>query len=196
MTLISKSAPAFTATACMPDNSFQTIALQDYHGKYLVLYFYPADFTYVCASETIDFHKHLEEFQKRGAEVLGCSIDTEHVHKAWKAVEKAKGGLGTQINHPMLADVNKDIARSYGVLLEDIGLTVRGVVIIDKNGKVRCEMKNDLPLGRNVEEVLRVLDAVVFTDTHGEVCPSGWKPGKPTMKPSTEGVADYLTKHT
>ena len=196
MTLIGKEAPDFTATACMPDNSFESVSLKQYRGKYVVLYFWPADFTFVCASETIDFHKNLAEFTKRGAEVLGCSIDTEFVHKAWKAVEKAKGGLGTQINHPMIADVNKEIAKKYAVLLEDAGVTVRGVVIIDPKGKVRCEMKNDLPLGRNVEEVLRVLDAVVYTDNHGEVCPSGWKPGKATMKPSTEGVIEYLTKHT
>ena len=196
-TLIGKQAPSFAATACMPDDSFKEVSLKDFEGKYVVLYFWPADFTFVCASETLDFHKKLAEFTKRGAEVLGCSIDTEHVHKAWKAVEKAKGGLGTQINHPMIADVNKEIAKNYGVLLEDAGVTVRGVVIIDKHGKVRSEMKNDLPLGRNVDEVLRVLDAVVFTDsTEGQVCPAGWTPGKPTMKPTTEGVADYLTKYT
>ena len=195
-TLIGKQAPGFAATACMPDDSFKKLSLSDFHGKYVVLYFWPADFTFVCASETIDFHKNLAEFAKRGAEVIGCSIDTEHVHKACKAVEKAKGGLGTQINHPMVADVNKAIAKSYGVLLEEAGVTARGVFIIDKNGKVRSEMKNDLPLGRNVDEVLRVLDAVVYTDSHGEVCPSGWKPGKATMKPSTQGVAEYLTKYT
>jgi alkyl hydroperoxide reductase subunit AhpC len=196
-TLIGKQAPRFSATACMPDDSFKKVSLDDYRGKYVVLYFWPADFTFVCASETIDFHKKLAEFQHRGAEVLGCSIDTEHVHKAWKAVGKAQGGLGTAINHAMISDVTKDIAKNYGVLLEDIGVTVRGVFVIDKEGKVRSEMKNDLPLGRNVDEVLRVLDAVVFTDSaQGEVCPSGWKPGKPSMKPTTQGVAEYLTKYT
>ena len=195
-TLIGKPAPTFSAMACMPDDSFKKMSLSDYQGKYVVLYFWPADFTFVCASETLDFHKKLEEFKQREAEVIGCSIDTEHVHKAWKAVSKAQGGLGTPINHPMLADVTKEIVKNYGVLLEESGVTARGVFIIGKDGKVRSEMKNDLPLGRNVDEVLRVLDAVVFTDSNGEVCPSGWKPGKPTMKPSTQGVAEYLTKYT
>ena len=196
MSLIQKDAPQFTLTACMPDNSFNQVSLKDYAGKYVVLYFWPADFTFVCASETIDFHNHAEEFRKRGCELLGCSIDTEFVHKAWKTTGKAQGGLGTPINHPMLADVHKTVAKAYHVLLEDAGLCVRGVFVIDPKGKVRCEMRNDLPLGRNVEEVLRVLDSLVYTDTHGEVCPSGWKPGKPVMKASTEGVAEYLTKYT
>ena len=196
MSLIGKDAPDFTLTACMPDNSYKQVSLKDYRGKYVVLYFWPADFTFVCASETIDFHKAAEEFKKRGCELLGASIDTEHVHKAWKATPKADGGLGTQINHPMLADTNRKIARSYSVLLEEEGLCVRGVFVIDPKGKVRCEMRNDLPIGRNVDEVLRIVDSVVFTDTHGDVCPSGWKPGKATMKPSTEGVAEYLLKHT
>ena len=197
MTLIGKDAPDFKVEASMPDNSTQEISLKQFRGKYVVLYSWPADFTFVCASETIDFHKNLEEFKKRGAEVLGFSIDTAHVHKAWKATEKRNGGLGTQINHPMLADVHRHIAQAYGMLLDSEGLCVRGVVIIDQKGKVRCEMKNDLPLGRNVDEVLRVLDALVYTDAHGDdVCPSGWKPGKPVMKATTESVAEYLTKYT
>ena len=195
-TLIGKQAPAFSVDAAMPDDSFKRVALNDFSGKYVCLYFWPADFTFVCASETIDFHKKLSEFKSRECEVLGCSIDTPFVHKAWKSTSKKDGGLGTAINHPMLADVNKTIAKDYEVLLEN-GLCVRGVFLIDKNGKVRSEMKNDLPLGRNVDEVIRVLDAIKFTDEHtDQVCPSGWKPGSASMKPTKEGVADYLSKHT
>ena len=194
--LIQHDAPNFKATACMPDNTFKEVSLSDYKGKYVVLYFWPADFTFVCASETIAFHQQLQEFTDRGAVVLGVSCDTEHVHKAWKATEKKHGGLGTPINHPLIADVNKDISRAYDVLLP-IGLPVRGVFIIDKAGKVRVEMKNDLPLGRNVEEVVRLLDTVKTTDENaGQVCAANWKKGKPLMTASTEGVAEYLTKYT
>lgn len=194
--LIQKDAPNFKAVACMPDNTFQSVSLSDYKGKYVVLYFWPADFTFVCASETIAFHAQMKEFTDRGAFVLGVSCDTEFVHQAWKVTEKKHGGLGTAINHPLLADVTKDIARAYDVLLP-IGLPVRGVFLIDKAGKVRCEMKNDLPLGRNVEEVIRVLDSIKMTDEHGgQVCPANWKAGKAMMTASKEGVADYLVKHT
>ncbi len=193
--LIQKDAPQFTATACMPDNTFKTVSLSEFKGRYVVLYFWPADFTFVCASETIQFHNALKEFTDRGAAVLGISCDTEFVHKAWKVTEKKLGGLGTMINHPLLADVNKTIAQDYDVLLP-CGLPVRGVFLIDKAGKVRAELKNDLPLGRNVEEVVRLLDTVKTTDEGAVVCPANWKPGKPTMVPSTEGVADYLTKYT
>lgn len=194
--LIQKDAPQFKATACMPDNTSKEVSLSDYKGKYVVLYFWPADFTFVCASETIAFHAQLKEFTDRGAVVLGVSCDTEFVHKAWKVTEKKHGGLGTMINHPLIADVNKDIARAYDVLLP-IGLPVRGVFIIDKAGKVRAELKNDLPLGRNVEEVVRLLDSVKVTDENGgQVCPANWKKDKPLMTASTEGVADYLTKYT
>jgi alkyl hydroperoxide reductase subunit AhpC len=194
--LIQQDAPHFKATACMPDNSFKEVSLSDFKGKYVVLYFWPADFTFVCASETIAFHNQLKEFQDQGAVVLGVSCDTEFVHKAWKTTEKTHGGLGTPINHPLIADVNKEISRAYDVLLP-CGLPVRGVFLIGKDGKVRAEMKNDLPLGRNVEEVLRVLETIKTTDENaGQVCPANWKKGKPMMKASTEGVIEYLTKNT
>lgn len=194
--LIQKIAPDFKAVASMPDNTNELISMSEFKGKYVVLYFWPADFTFVCASETIAFHNQLSEFTKRGAVVLGVSCDTEYVHKAWKATEKKHGGLGTQINHPLIADVNKDIARAYDVLLPE-GLPVRGVFIVGKDGKVKVEMKNDLPLGRNVDEVLRLLDTVKATDENqGQVCAANWKVGKPLMTASTEGVAEYLTKYT
>ena len=194
--LVGKQAPAFTSNACMPDGSFKNVSLNDYKGKYVVLYFWPADFTYVCSSETIDFHKMADKFKSVGVELIGCSTDTAFVHKAWKSTPKTEGGLGTAINHPMLADVTKSISKDYEVLLDN-GLALRGVFVIDKNGVVRSEMKNDLPLGRNVEEVLRICEALAHVDTHsGEVCPASWKKGKPAMKASHEGVIEYLTKHT
>ena len=194
--LIGKQAPAFSANACMPDGSFKQVSLNDYKGKYVVLYFWPADFTFVCSSETIDFHKQAEKFKEVGVELVGCSTDTAFVHKAWRSTPKTEGGLGTQINHPMVADVTKEIAKSFDVLLDN-GLACRGVFVIDKNGVVRSEMKNDLPLGRNVEEVLRTCEALAHVDTHaGEVCPSSWRKGKAAMKASHEGVIEYLTKHT
>lgn len=194
--LIQTTAPSFKATACMPDNTFKEVSLADFAGKYVVLYFWPADFTFVCASETIAFHNQLKQFSDLGAVVLGVSCDTEHVHKAWKTTGKDHGGLGTAINHPLIADVDKAISKAYDVLLP-CGLPVRGVFIIDKHGKVRVEMKNDLPLGRNVEEVVRLLETVKTTDEHeGQVCPANWKKNAPMMKASTEGVIEYLTKHT
>ena len=194
--LIQCDAPQFKATACLPDNTFKEVSLADYKGKYVILYFWPADFTFVCASETIAFHNQLKDFQDREAVVLGVSCDTECVHKAWKTTDKSHGGLGTAINHPLIADVNKEISRAYDVLLP-CGLPVRGVFLIGKDGKVRAELKNDLPLGRNVEEVLRLLDTVKTTDEHeGQVCPANWKKDKPLMKASTEGVIEYLTKYT
>lgn len=193
--LIQQPAPQFSVMACMPDDSFQQVKLSDYKGKYVILYFWPADFTFVCASETIQFHKQLDQFTKDNAVVLGVSIDTHHVHKAWKSTPKANGGLGTAINHPMLADVDKSISKAYDVLLPN-GLAVRGVFIIDPKQVVRAEFKNDLPIGRNIDEVKRTLEAVITTDQGGEVCPANWSAGKPTMKPSTQGVADYLSKYT
>jgi peroxiredoxin (alkyl hydroperoxide reductase subunit C) len=197
-TLVQQPAPDFKLTACMPDDSFQEIQLSSYRGKkYVVLYTYPADFTFVCASELVMFSKLQKEFDSRECEVLGLSIDTEHVHKAWKNTPKEKGGIGP-MSHPLLSDVKKEVISSYGCLLED-GLALRAVYIIDKEGIVRSEMKNDLPLGRNVDEVLRVLDALQFheksvKDGNPMVCPAMWKRGAKAMKPTTEGVAEYLVE--
>jgi alkyl hydroperoxide reductase subunit AhpC len=197
MHLVQKDAPSFNVVACMPDNSYEKISLEQYRGQYVVLYFYPAAFTFVCASETIDFHNQLSKFALRKCAVIGCSTDTQFTQRAWKVTEKADGGLGTAINHPLIADIKKEVAQAYDVLLEDEGLCLRGLFIIDPKGKVRCEMRNDLPIGRNVEEVIRTLDAIIFTDSNeGNVCPSSWKPGKEAMIASVEGVTEYLTKYT
>mmetsp|Transcript_92051 Transcript_92051/g.213947 ORF Transcript_92051/g.213947 Transcript_92051/m.213947 type:complete len:200 (-) Transcript_92051:56-655(-) len=195
MTLVQKSAPGFKVAACMPDDSFKDIELSQFRGKYVVLYTYPADFTFVCASEVVTFSKLQAEFDTRGVQVLGCSIDTEHVHKAWKNAPQNLGGIGPA-KHPLLADVKKEIAIAYGCLLDN-GLALRAVFIIDKDGIVRAEMKNDLPLGRNVEEALRIVDALQFHEASVKqgkpmVCPAQWTKGKRAMEPTTEGVAKYL----
>ncbi|CAE6948750.1 PRDX1 [Symbiodinium sp. CCMP2592] len=195
--LIQQPAPNFKLMASMPDDSFQEVELASYRGKkYVVLYTYPADFTFVCASELVAFSNLKKEFDDRNVEVLGMSIDTEHVHKAWKNTPQDKGGIGP-IAHPLLADVKKEVSTAYGCLLDN-GLALRAVYIIDKEGIVRSEMKNDLPLGRNVEEVLRILDALQFheksvKDGDERVCPAGWKKGAKAMKPTTEGVAEYFS---
>jgi len=192
-TLVTKKAPDFTAQAVMPDNSFQEISLSSYNGKYVVLFFYPLDFTFVCPSEIIAFDKALPEFERRNAQVIGVSIDSHYTHLAWKKTPVNQGGIG-QIRYPLVADLNKNIARTYGVLFgEEVAL--RGLFLIDKEGIVRHGLVNDLPLGRSVDEALRVLDALQFSEEFGDVCPANWRPGEDAMKPTADGVADYLAKH-
>ena len=191
--LVTKPAPDFTATAVMPDNSFQELTLSSYRGKYVVLFFYPLDFTFVCPSEIIAFDKALAKFKKKNAEVIGVSVDSHYTHLAWKETPRARGGIGP-INYPLVADLSKNIARSYDVLLNE-QVALRGLFLIDKQGVVRHALVNDLPLGRNVDEALRVLDALQFTEIHGEVCPANWREGEEAMKPTAAGVADYLGKH-
>ena len=194
MSLVQKPAPDFTAEAVMPNGETQNLTLSAFKGnKYVVLFFYPFDFTFVCPTEILAFSNHIEEFKKRGVEVIGCSIDSAHVHRAWRNTKVAEGGIGN-IAYPLVADVNKDIARSYGVLLEG-GMALRGTFLIDKAGVVRQETVNDLPLGRSVEETLRLVDALQFTEEHGEVCPAGWNKGKAGMKADPKGVASYLAEN-
>jgi peroxiredoxin 2/4 len=193
MTLVTKAAPNFTATAVMPDNSFCQLSLASLKGKYVVLFFYPLDFTFVCPSEIIAFDKALAKFKAKNCEVIGVSVDSHYTHLAWKNTPRASGGIGN-VQFPLVADLNKAIAREYGVLLEG-GVALRGLFLIDKQGVVRHALVNDLPLGRNVDEALRVLDALQFTEEHGEVCPANWRPGEEAMKPDAKGVAEYLSKH-
>jgi len=192
-TLVTRPAPDFAAQAVMPDNSFKELKLSDYKGKYVVLFFYPLDFTFVCPSEIIAFNKKLSDFKERNAEVVGVSIDSHFTHLAWKKTKVEEGGIGN-IQYPLVADLSKNIARDYGVLLND-ALALRGLFLIDKNGVVKHALVNDLPLGRSVDEALRMLDALQFTEAHGEVCPANWKKGEEAMKPSADGVASYLSKH-
>ncbi len=191
---VTKPAPDFTATAVMPDNTFnEKFQLSDLRGSYVTLFFYPLDFTFVCPSEIIAFDKKLKEFKSRGCEVVGVSVDSHFTHWAWKNTPVEKGGIGN-IQYPLVADLTKNIAREYGVLFND-AIALRGLFLIDKEGIVRHALINDLPLGRSVDEVIRLLDALQHVEKHGEVCPANWRKGDEAMKPSATGVADYLAKH-
>ncbi|OHB69466.1 MAG: hypothetical protein A2V70_04260 [Planctomycetes bacterium RBG_13_63_9] len=191
--LVTREAPDFTAQAVMPDNSFAELTLSSYRGKYVVLFFYPLDFTFVCPSEIIAFDKALSKFEKRNAQVIGVSVDSHYTHLAWKNTPRDQGGIG-QVQFPLVADLGKRIAEDYGVLLNG-EVALRGLFLIDKEGIVRHALVNDLPLGRNVDEALRVLEALQFTEEHGEVCPANWREGEEAMQPTAEGVAKYLAAH-
>ena len=193
-TLVTRQAPDFTATAVMGDNSFkEDFKLSDYRGKYVILFFYPLDFTFVCPSEIIAFDKALDKFKAKNCEVIGVSIDSQFTHWAWKNTPVNDGGIGN-IQYPLVADLDKKISRQYGVLL-DMGVALRGTFLIDKEGVVRHAVINDLPLGRSIDEALRMVDALEFHEAHGDVCPANWKEGEEAMTPTAEGVADYLAKH-
>ncbi len=192
--LVTKDAPDFTATAVLPDNTFtESFKLSELRGKYVVLFFYPLDFTFVCPTEIIAFDRKLEEFKARECEVIGVSIDSHFSHWAWKNTPVDKGGIGN-VRYPLVADITKQISRSYGVLFED-SVALRGLFLIDKKGIIRHAVVNDLPLGRNVDEAIRMVDALRYVEKHGEVCPANWKTGEEAMKPSAAGVAEYLSKH-
>ncbi len=190
---IQKEAPGFTAQAVMENGSFKEVSLSDYKGKYTVLFFYPLDFTFVCPTEIIALSERMAEFKERDASVLGISIDSHFSHLAWRNTPRAEGGIG-EINFPLVADLDKSIARKYGVLLETPGIALRGAFLIDKKGVLRSLTINDLPIGRNVDELLRVLDAIEFTEKHGEVCPANWNKGDTAMTPTQEGLGDYAKK--
>ena len=178
----------------MPDNTFETLTLSKYRGKFVVLFFYPLDFTFVCPSEIIAFNKKIADFKAKNCEVIGVSVDSRFTHFAWKNTKVEDGGIGN-IQYPLVEDLTKSIARSYGVLLND-AVALRGLFLIDTAGKVRHAVINDLPLGRSVDEALRMVDALQFVETHGDqVCPANWKQGDDAMKPNAEGVASYLAKH-
>jgi peroxiredoxin (alkyl hydroperoxide reductase subunit C) len=192
--LVTKQAPDFTATAVMPDNSMKDdFKLSDYRDKYVILFFYPLDFTFVCPSEIIAFDKNLAKFKERGCEVIGVSVDSQFSHWAWKNTPVKEGGIGN-IQYPLVADLDKSISRRYGVLL-DMGVALRGTFLIDKEGMVRHAVINALPLGRSIDEALRMVDALKFHEEHGDVCPANWHEGEEAMTPTAEGVADYLAKH-
>ncbi len=191
--LVTKEAPDFSAQAVMPDNSFAELTLSSYRGKYVVLFFYPLDFTFVCPSEIIAFDKALAKFEAKNAQVIGVSVDSHFTHLAWKNTPTDQGGIG-QVQYPLVADLSKNIARQYGVLFDE-EIAQRGLFLIDQKGIVRHALVNDLPLGRNVDEALRVLDALRFTEEHGEVCPANWRDGDDAMQPTAEGVAKYLAEH-
>jgi len=194
MSLVQRQAPDFTAKAAFPNGEIKDIKLSDFKGeKYVVLFFYPFDFTFVCPTEILAFSNHVKDFEAKKVQVLGCSIDSHHVHRAWRNTKVEEGGIGS-IAYPLIADVNKTIARDYGVLL-DGGMALRGTFLIDKGGVVRHETVNDLGIGRSIEETLRVVDALQHTEEHGEVCPAGWNKGKAAMKGSPQGVATFLKEN-
>ena len=193
--LVGKKAPDFTANAVMGDNEIKEITLSKViKGKYAVLFFYPLDFTFVCPSELLAFDHRLAEFTKRGVEVIGVSIDSQFTHLAWKNTAIDNGGIG-QVKYPLVADVKHEICQAYDVEFEAAGVAFRGSFLIDKAGLVRHQVVNDLPLGRNVDEMLRMVDALQFTEKHGEVCPAGWTQGQEGMQATPEGVAKYLKAH-
>jgi alkyl hydroperoxide reductase subunit AhpC len=181
---VTKEAPDFTADAVVGEE-FKTVKLSDYRGKYVVLFFYPLDFTFVCPTEIIAYSDKVDEFRKRGAEVLGCSVDSKFSHLAWIRTPRADGGLGG-LKFPLVSDITKKISADYGVLV-DSGVALRGTFLIDKNGILRHALINDLPLGRNIDESIRMLDALHFFEQHGEVCPANWKPGALTIDTKNAG---------
>jgi len=194
--LVTNKAPDFTATAVLGDNQIvDNFNLYENFGpKGTVLFFYPLDFTFVCPSEIIAFDKRLEEFKNRGINVIGVSIDSQFSHFAWKNTPVNQGGIG-QVRFPLVADITKQISRDYDVLFKE-GVALRGSFLIDKDGTVRHAVINDLPLGRNIDEMLRMIDTMLFTNEYGEVCPAGWQKGDKGMTASTAGVADYLAHNS
>ncbi len=194
-TLVTKQAPDFTADAVLPDNTFGQITLSSFKGKNVVLFFYPLDFTFVCPSEILAFNKKLGEFKSRNTEVIGVSVDSKFTHLAWKNTKLEDGGIG-DIQYTLVSDLNKNIAREYGILFNE-AVALRGLFLIDTKGVIRHAVINDLPLGRSVNEALRMVDALQFVEAHGDqVCPANWQEGDEAMKPTAEGVAGYLAKHS
>lgn len=193
--LVTKKAPNFTAQAVLADNQIvPDFELYKNLGKNgAVLFFWPLDFTFVCPSEIIAFSNRVEKFKERGVNVIGVSIDSQFTHFAWKNTPVDQGGVGN-IQFPMVADIDKSITRSYGILFNE-SVALRGSFLIDKNQTIRHAVINDLPLGRNVDEMLRMVDALIFHEEHGEVCPAGWQKGDEGMKADAKGVASYLAKH-
>ena len=194
--LVTNKAPDFTATAVLGNNQIvdNFNLYQNFGSKGTVLFFYPLDFTFVCPSEIIAFDKRLGEFTSRGINVIGVSIDSQFSHFAWKNTPVDHGGIG-QVKFPLVADITKQISRDYDVLFQE-GVALRGSFLIVKDGTVRHAVINDLPLGRNIDEMLRMIDTMLFTNEYGEVCPAGWQKGDKGMKATTEGVADYLAHNS
>ncbi|MBI3236135.1 MAG: peroxiredoxin [Chlamydiales bacterium] len=189
--LIGKPAPHFTAKAVKKGEIIDSFSLRDLLGKYVIFFFYPLDFTFVCPTELHAFQEKVCEFEKREAHVVGCSVDSWFTHAAWLNTPRNKGGI-EGVEYPLVSDLNKQIASSYQVLKEDDGIAYRGLFLIDKQGIIRHQLINDLPLGRSVDEVLRLLDALMFVEKNGEVCPANWKLGARSMKPTQEGLLTYF----
>ncbi|MCS7204384.1 MAG: peroxiredoxin [Leptospiraceae bacterium] len=191
---VGQKAPDFTAEAVV-GKQFKTISLSDYKGKYVVLFFYPLDFTFVCPTEITAFDDMYDEFKKVGAEIIGVSVDSKYSHLAWINTPRKDGGLGN-IRYPLVSDITKEISRKYNVLIEDAGVSLRAVFIIDPKGILKISIINNNNVGRNVREVLRLLKADIYVESHpGEVCPANWEEGMDTMKADIEGAKEYFRKY-
>ncbi|MAZ38970.1 MAG: alkyl hydroperoxide reductase [Legionellales bacterium] len=195
--LVGRKAPDFAAAAVLPNGEIiDSYKLSEgIKNKYAIVFFYPLDFTFVCPSELIALDKRMAEFKSRNVEVLAVSIDSQFTHNAWRKTPIDKGGIG-EVEYTMIADVSHTICQSYGVEHPTAGVALRGAFLIDQNGVVRSQIVNDLPLGRDIDELLRLVDALQFVEEHGEVCPAGWKKGEKAMKASPEGVASYLAENS
>ncbi len=191
MVLVNKESPDFCAKAVVNNQIVDSFKLSSCRGKYVVLFFYPLDFTFVCPTELHAFQEKLSEFKKRNTEVVAVSTDSWFSHLAWLRTPRKEGGIAG-VTYPIVSDFNKTIARDYDVLVEEIGVALRGLFLIDKNGIVQHQVVNNLPLGRSVDEVLRMVDALQFTEKHGEVCPANWKEGQKAMKATEAGLKEYF----
>jgi len=189
--LVGKKAPEFTGKAVIENTIFPDFSLQDLRGRYVLLFFYPLDFTFVCPTELHAFQDRLEEFFDRNIQVVACSVDSCYSHLAWLSIPKSEGGI-EGVTYPLVSDMNKSIAKKYHVLDEDAGIAYRGLFIIDPEGIIRYQQVNDLPIGRSVHEVLRLCDALMFHREHGDVCPANWEEGDPGMRADQEGLLDFF----
>lgn len=189
--LVQKPAPDFKAQAVMPDGSFQELSLSMFKDKYILLFFYPLDFTFVCPTEIIAFSDRADEFQQQGVQIVGVSVDSHFTHLAWRNMSRDQGGLGN-IAYPLVADINKRIARDYDVLVDE-SVALRGLFLIDKTGIVRHQVVNDLPLGRSVDEALRMVQALKYFEENGEVCPANWQEGSRTIKPTVSESKKFFS---
>lgn len=189
---VGQPAPEFTATAVV-DGQFKEVSLSDYLGKNVLLFFWPLDFTFVCPTEIVAFSAAVEKFAQRNTVILGVSTDSHFTHLAWQQVNRKDGGVG-KVNYPMIADLNHEISWKYNVLIEDMGIALRGLFLIDTKGVIRHMLINDLPLGRSVPEALRMVDALIYFEENGEVCPANWKPGEKTIKPGVEDSKEFFNK--
>ncbi len=189
--LVGKKAPDFSAKAVINGSKIEEVTLSDFMGQYVILFFYPLDFTFVCPTELHAFQEKEKAFTQRGAKVLGCSVDSWFAHLKWLQTPKQEGGI-EGVKYPVISDLNKNISRAYDVLKEDEGIAYRGLFLIDKEGIVRHQVVNDLPLGRSIDEALRMLDSLISFEKHGEVCPANWRPGEKAMKPDQSGLVEYF----
>jgi peroxiredoxin (alkyl hydroperoxide reductase subunit C) len=193
--LVGRKAPDFTAAAVLANGEITSSfnLHKSIEGKMGLLFFYPLDFTFVCPSELIALNNRIDEFSKRNTLVMGISIDSQFTHNAWRSTDVANGGIG-KLGYPLIADVNHHICQTYGVEHPTAHVALRGAFLIDKQGIVRSQIVNDLPLGRNIDELIRLIDALEFHEKHGEVCPAGWTKGKAAIKPTAKGIADFLSQ--